>query len=241
VADEVLDGTDVMRQFLGEREGLAHQTGHALPERVIEALDVIGFASVLRDGARLCCRNDALIDGILVRMEGGLFTGDPRNIRPEFLATVATPIPHMKRNDLAGGRIHRHPEPLFVGFVLHEAPPLIGFRLQPGQQHLSGLCGELGMQMLGTSRKAFDHKMQEPRETDTHGTADPPERETLTQQLFDPSALLGRNAPVEGIRSKLATARFTLMVLFSIPRSRGLSEHGVFSCEECCIPAHMQG
>ena len=27
----------------------------------------------------------------------------------------------------------------------------------------------------------------------------------------------------------------------SVPRSRGLSEHGVFSCEECCIPAHMQG
>ena len=25
------------------------------------------------------------------------------------------------------------------------------------------------------------------------------------------------------------------------PRLRGLSEHGVFSCEECCIPAHMQG
>jgi len=25
------------------------------------------------------------------------------------------------------------------------------------------------------------------------------------------------------------------------PRSRGLSEHGAFSCEECCIPAHMQG
>ena len=25
------------------------------------------------------------------------------------------------------------------------------------------------------------------------------------------------------------------------PRSRGLSEHGAFPCEECCIPAHMQG
>ena len=25
------------------------------------------------------------------------------------------------------------------------------------------------------------------------------------------------------------------------PRSRGLSERGVFSCEECCIPAHTQG
>jgi hypothetical protein len=25
------------------------------------------------------------------------------------------------------------------------------------------------------------------------------------------------------------------------PRSRGLSEHRAFSCEECCIPVHMQG
>jgi len=25
------------------------------------------------------------------------------------------------------------------------------------------------------------------------------------------------------------------------PRSRGLNEHEVFSCEEYCIPAHMQG
>jgi hypothetical protein len=25
------------------------------------------------------------------------------------------------------------------------------------------------------------------------------------------------------------------------PTFKGQSEHGVFSCEECCIPAHMQG
>ena len=25
------------------------------------------------------------------------------------------------------------------------------------------------------------------------------------------------------------------------PRSRGLCDHGVFSCEECYIPAHVQG
>ena len=30
-------------------------------------------------------------------------------------------------------------------------------------------------------------------------------------------------------------------IQFSNPRSRGLSEHGAFSCEECCIPAHLQG
>jgi hypothetical protein len=27
----------------------------------------------------------------------------------------------------------------------------------------------------------------------------------------------------------------------SLPRSRGLNEHGVFSCAEYCLPAHKQG
>ena len=70
------------------------------------------------------------------------------------------------------------------------------------------------MEILGTGRKAFHHKVQEPGETDAHGTADPAERDALAQQLFDPQALLMGNAPVEGVRGKLAAARFTLMILF---------------------------
>src|SRR5262247_1750563 len=45
-----------MRQLFGERKGLAHQAGHALSQGIVEALDVIGFARVLRDGAMLRCR-----------------------------------------------------------------------------------------------------------------------------------------------------------------------------------------
>ena len=63
---------------------------------------------------------------------------------------------------------------------------------------LGGPGWELGMQVIGTGRKAFHHKVQEPRETDAHGTADPTEGDALAQQLFDLPALLGRNAPVEG-------------------------------------------
>jgi hypothetical protein len=70
------------------------------------------------------------------------------------------------------------------------------------------------MQVIGTGREAFHEKVQEPRKTDAHGTADPTEGDALAQQLFDPPALLGRNAPVEGVRGKLAAARLTLMVLF---------------------------
>jgi len=69
------------------------------------------------------------------------------------------------------------------------------------------------MEVIGTGCKAFHQKVQEPRETDTHGTADPTQGDALAQQLFDPLALLGCNTPVEGVRSQLAAARFTLMIL----------------------------
>ena len=70
------------------------------------------------------------------------------------------------------------------------------------------------MQVIGTSRETFHQKVQQPGETHADGPADPTEGDALAQQLFDPPALLVRNAPVDGVRSKLAAARFTLMVLF---------------------------
>ncbi len=162
-------------QLFRERECFPDQTRNALPQRVIEALDVIGFPGFLRDGAVLLRRNHPSIDVILVCMERRLFTIDHRNIGPELLATRATPISNMKRNDLAGGRIHGDPDPLFVRFLLHEAPHLIGFRFQARHHHRCRTCGELGMKVIGAGRKAFYHKVQEPRETDAYGTADPTE------------------------------------------------------------------
>jgi hypothetical protein len=44
VADEELDGTDMVREFLGKRQRLTHQTGDALTQRVVETLDVIGLS-----------------------------------------------------------------------------------------------------------------------------------------------------------------------------------------------------
>ena len=57
MTNEVLDGTDVMRQLLGEREGLTYETRHALPQGIVEAFDVIGFAGFLRHRFVLFCRN----------------------------------------------------------------------------------------------------------------------------------------------------------------------------------------
>jgi len=49
VANAVFESADVMGQLFGERERLTHQTGHALPYHVLEALDVLGLPRWLRD------------------------------------------------------------------------------------------------------------------------------------------------------------------------------------------------
>ena len=62
-------------------------------------------------------------------------------------------------------------------------------------------------------RVAFDHKVQEPHETDADGTAAPPERETLAHQLGDLLTLCGRNTSVYGVRGELAATPFALVML----------------------------
>ena len=58
VADAQFDGPDMIGKLLGERQRLAHQTGDALPQRVVEALNVIGLTRQFADRFMLRSRND---------------------------------------------------------------------------------------------------------------------------------------------------------------------------------------
>ena|SRR5438094_1995767 len=62
MADEVFDGTDVVRQVFREGQRVTDEAGDALPHGVIEALDMISFAGVLRNGFVLRRRNDPCVD-----------------------------------------------------------------------------------------------------------------------------------------------------------------------------------
>src|SRR5712691_1038105 len=50
MADEVFNGTDMVRQLLREGQSVTDEAGDALPHGVVEALNMIGFAGVLRNG-----------------------------------------------------------------------------------------------------------------------------------------------------------------------------------------------
>ena len=44
MTDEELNGPDMVGELLGKGQRCADQPGHALPQRVVEPFDVIGFA-----------------------------------------------------------------------------------------------------------------------------------------------------------------------------------------------------
>lgn len=117
VANEILDSTDVRHQFFGEREGRAHQTRHALPQGNVAAFNVMGFAGFLRDGFMLLHRNHPCGGVVVIRMERGLCRVDQWDLGLQRCGTVATAIPDMKRNALAGDRVHGDPDPLLVGLL----------------------------------------------------------------------------------------------------------------------------
>jgi hypothetical protein len=70
------------------------------------------------------------------------------------------------------------------------------------------------MQVIRTGREAFDHKVQEPRETDAHSPADATQGNALTQQVFNQRAPLVRNDAPFGAGHKLAPACLALMILW---------------------------
>jgi len=77
----------------------------------------------------------------------------------------------MERNDLACLLVHRDPDPLLVGFLLHEAPHLVGFHLQAPDEHIPGGRHRPHVQMIRQGCKAIDDKVHEPPDADANHTA----------------------------------------------------------------------
>ena len=130
MADEELDGTNVVLDLLREGQGVADEAGETLSQGVVEALDMIGLPRFFRDGLVALSRDDALVHFILVRVKSGVFMINLRNLSPQGVGVFTAPIAHVKRNDLARSGVHGQPNPLFVGLFLNEAPHFVAFSLQ---------------------------------------------------------------------------------------------------------------
>jgi hypothetical protein len=130
MADEVFDSITMVRQLFGEGQGVPDEAGDALPQRVVEPLEVIGFPRVLRDGFVLRHRNNPCVDGILIRIDRCLHTVHRRQLGLQLFGTLVTSIPDVERNDWPRLLVHGDPHPLLVSLFHHNAPHLIRFHLQ---------------------------------------------------------------------------------------------------------------
>jgi hypothetical protein len=90
VADEELDGTDMVFYLLGEGQRRADEARKALPQGVVEPCDMIGFPGLLRDGFVALCRNDAIVHFILVRVKYGVFLIDLGELACHFTNLVGS-------------------------------------------------------------------------------------------------------------------------------------------------------
>ena len=82
------------------------QTREALPQRVIEPLDMISLPGVLRNSLVLFRRNHTSIGVVLIRVEHGLLTVHQQDLRSQLFGTLTTAIPDVKGDDLEGPGIH---------------------------------------------------------------------------------------------------------------------------------------
>jgi hypothetical protein len=72
-------------------------------------------------------RYHAFIYHVLVRIKCRLLTIRLRYLRPQLFDTFAATIADVKGNDLSRFNIHRQPNPLLVGLLLHKTGHFVGF------------------------------------------------------------------------------------------------------------------
>jgi hypothetical protein len=69
--------------------------------------------------------------------------------------------------------------------------------------------------MIGTGRKALDHKAQEPCEADADRPTDPAQGDVFAQQMLNQHTLLASHGALFGAGDTLASAGFALVVLLA--------------------------
>jgi hypothetical protein len=127
VASERLAGPSLRGQLLRKGQRRAPQPGHALPQRGIAPLAVIGGAGQRAERPVLRRRHHPCLDDILIGRKRGVWPVRQRPLGPQAPGTRAAAIPPMKGTRLARLGIHGQPKPWLMRLLLDHAGHCIGF------------------------------------------------------------------------------------------------------------------
>jgi len=119
VAEEECDSPEVILDLLEAGPCSAAEAGEALPQRVVEAREMVGVACFLRDGLVTLSRDDTLGDVLLIGLQQGLVLVDRRDRSPHGWGTLAAALADRKGHPRARGSGQGEPHPVLVGLLLH--------------------------------------------------------------------------------------------------------------------------
>ena len=209
VANEILDGTDVICQLLGKGERFSDQPRDPLSQRTVESLDVIGYPLLLFDDLMLLCWNHTHISLPAICIEPRMLSVALGYQLPKGFGTNSTPVSDMECDNLPTTPVHSNPYPLLVGFLTDEAQHLIDFRLQCIDHQFLHFRFGLQVQVIGQLVIEINHETQQPVQTHALGATNSPQRYPFDQQSLYPFSLGGGNENLLGIKNELSPTFFT--------------------------------
>ena len=116
----------VHRPALRERQRLANEPTHPLPQRVVPPLHVVRFSALLTDRFVLLRRNHRPVRLPKIRVTQCLLV-PTRHGPPQPLARTLAAVARHERHDLPGHGTQRNPHPAFVVLIVHERPEFVEF------------------------------------------------------------------------------------------------------------------
>ena len=158
MANEILDGTDVICQLLGKGERFSDQPRDPLSQRTVESLDVIGYPLLLFDDSMLLLWNDSLIGTPAICIEPRMLSVALGYQLPKGFGTNSTPVSDMECDNLPTVDVDSNPDPLFVGFLTDETQHLIDFGFKRTDDQFLGKGFDSEVQVIGQLIIQVHHK-----------------------------------------------------------------------------------
>jgi len=213
MADAVFDSTEMVRQLFREGQRVTDEAGDALPQCVLEGLERIGVAGVLRHGFGWRRGTDPGVDRLLIRIECRLLTVHRWQVGPHLWRTRVAAIPDVEGQDWPCLLVPGAPPPGLVRFLRPQAPQRIGCDLQTSDEPLPGHRDRQPRPRSRSGRQTGDEKAPKPPDTDASCPANAMEGNLLAAQAFHEGALLCAHHPLGCLEDKWATTRLAVMVL----------------------------
>lgn len=128
--DKVPERADVIDYLFRKRERLSDKAATALAQGVVEALDMIGLATLFADGSMTFGRKHCCVGLPKIRVGNRTLAVDWWKRGPKLASRLLGSCSDRNANNLARLTVQRQPDPLLPALAADKRPQLITFEGQ---------------------------------------------------------------------------------------------------------------